>query len=83
VGPEKGAYAPLMHRGRCVGAVMRTRAGVKPVFVSPGHLIDIRSARRVVLACLKGFRLPEPVRRAHILAGEEKRLLEDRSKRTV
>jgi deoxyribonuclease V len=54
-------------RGR-IGAVVRTRTGVKPVFVSPGHLIDIDSAVDIVLGCVSIYRLPEPLRRAHSLS---------------
>jgi len=53
--------------GRIVGAVLRTRRGVKPVFVSAGHLSNLPDAVWLVLRCCAGFRLPEPVRRAHAL----------------
>lgn len=62
-----GATVPLILEGRPVGAVVRTRAGVKPVYVSPGTRIDIAGSVDLVLACSAGFRLPEPVRRAHAL----------------
>lgn len=51
--------------GREIGAVLRTRDGVTPVFVSPGHLTDINSSVAIVLACAKKYRLPEPIRAAH------------------
>ncbi len=73
VGPKRGDYARLILDNRCVGNVVRTRDGVKPVFVSPGHLVDVPSSRRVVLACLTRYRIPEPTRRAHVVAGEAKR----------
>ncbi|RJP14521.1 MAG: endonuclease V [Candidatus Abyssobacteria bacterium SURF_5] len=56
-----------------IGAVVRTRAGVKPVFVSVGHRIDLRGAIRLVLRCCNGCRIPEPTRRAHILVNTAKR----------
>jgi deoxyribonuclease V len=67
VGPEAGDYAPLKMDGRTVGAVLRTRTGVKPVFVSVGHLVNLRGAIKMVLRCCAGYRLPEPTRRAHHL----------------
>jgi deoxyribonuclease V len=77
LGEEKGAAVPLRHHGRRIGTVLRTRAGVKPIFVSPGHLVDFASSVRVVLHCLSRYRIPEPTRRAHILAGSYKRTLEN------
>jgi deoxyribonuclease V len=73
VGPLRGDYAPLVLDDRCVGSVIRTRDGVKPVYVSPGHLVDVPCSRRIVLGSLTRYRVPEPVRRAHVAAGEEKR----------
>lgn len=63
-GMERGSLSPLFFEGRQVGAVLRTRGGVRPVFVSPGHLVDISSSIRVVMACLTSYRIPEPLRRA-------------------
>ena len=60
----RGARSPLMHRGTCVGSVLRTRDGVRPVYVSVGHLADQPTAERLVLDCGAGYRLPEPTRRA-------------------
>lgn len=72
-GDEVGAWEPLMYEGRTVGAVLRTRAGVRPLYVSVGHMVDLASALKAVLACLRGFRLPEPQRMAHLLTEELKR----------
>lgn len=66
---EAGAWEYLVDRGEVAGAAVRTRPGVAPVYVSPGHRIDLASAIRVVLACVKGYRLPEPTRLAHLAAG--------------
>jgi deoxyribonuclease V len=74
-GRDKGEVAVLCHGEREIGRVVRTRTGVKPVFVSPGHLITIEEAAAVVLECTGRFRLPEPVRRAHLAAEAEKRRL--------
>ena len=56
--------------GETVGAVLRTRAGVKPVYVSVGHRIDLMQAVHWVLECCRGYRLPEPIRLAHEAAGQ-------------
>ena len=62
---EKGCRMPLFYRGEQLGAVLRTRTGVKPVYVSVGHLANLESALELVLACAPRFRLPEPIRAAH------------------
>lgn len=71
-GPTRGASAPLIHRGEQVGVALRTRAHVKPVFVSVGNNIDLASAIRVVLDASSRFRLPEPARLAHRLVTRER-----------
>ena len=65
LGRKAGSTAPLVDRGQLVGKVVRTKDGVQPVFVSVGHKIDLDSAVEVVLACARGYRIPEPTRRAH------------------
>lgn len=62
---EKGSRNPLFYRGQQLGVVLRTRTGVKPVYVSAGHLANLNSAVELVLACASRFRLPEPIRAAH------------------
>jgi len=69
-GREKGQWSPLIYKEREVGAVLRTRDNVKPVFVSPGHLIDLHSSLAIVLQSLTQYRLPEPIRRADHLSKE-------------
>ncbi len=61
----RGATTPLAIDGEVVGAAVRTRPGTMPMFVSPGHLIDVASAVRVVLAVTGRYRTPEPLRAAH------------------
>jgi deoxyribonuclease V len=68
-GNKAGSYAELTDSGEVIGAALRTRAGVKPVYVSIGHMIDLPSAIKRVLACCRGYRLPEPTRLAHMAAG--------------
>ena len=70
---ERGASSRLMHEGQIVGHVLRTRTGVKPVFVSVGHEIDLAAAVNLVLHCATRFRLPEPTRLADRLVAEFKR----------
>jgi deoxyribonuclease V len=62
--PERGAWVPLVDHGEVVGNAVRTRNGVRPVYVSVGHRIDLEHVRRWVLAT-SGFRVPEPLRAAH------------------
>jgi len=62
---ERGSFSYLYYRGKIVGAVLRTKTGVKPIFVSPGHLIDIESSIEVVLKATNQYRIPEPLRKAH------------------
>jgi deoxyribonuclease V len=67
-GKEKGAFTELKNeQEEKVGLCLRTRTGVKPVFVSPGHRMDFSTAKQCVLMCSK-YRIPEPLRRAHVLA---------------
>ncbi len=66
---EVGATVPLVHQGEVVALGVRTRQGVKPVWVSVGHRVDLPSAVALVLRCGRGYRLPEPLRWAHRVAG--------------
>lgn len=65
--------SPLHDHGRVIGRVVRTRENVKPVFVSIGHRIGLRSAVAWVLKTCRGYRLPEPTRHAHILVNRLRR----------
>jgi deoxyribonuclease V len=64
-GPEPGEMSPLMLGDDVVGMVLRTKRRSTPLFVSPGHRIDVASAVSVVQGSLRGYRLPEPTRLAH------------------
>lgn len=68
-GRQRGAWTPLSDRDAVIGAVLRTRTGVSPVFVSVGHRISLATAMAFVLACTPRFRLPETTRYADRLAG--------------
>jgi hypothetical protein len=72
-GEARGCRRLLYDRGERVGVLLRTRAGVKPMWISPGHRMDIASAARIVLACTGPYRIPEPVRAAHHLVGNARR----------
>jgi deoxyribonuclease V len=67
--PEhKGAWVPLVDKDETIGAVVRTRKGVKPVYVSVGHRITLQEAIALTLACTTRYKLPEPTRLAHLLS---------------
>jgi len=70
LGEPPGSYCEVIDRGETVGAVLRTRLRVKPLYVSIGHKVDLEAAIYWVLSCCRGYRLPEPTRRAHLAAGE-------------
>ncbi len=67
-GPEPGAWSPLLDGDEVIGAVVRTRARTRPVFVSIGHRVSLATAIRLTLAFARGFRLPEPTRLADRLS---------------
>jgi deoxyribonuclease V len=69
-GAARGCRTQLRDRDETIGTVLRTRDGVKPVFISVGHRIDLDSAVKVVLRCATRYRLPEPVRMAHSFVNE-------------
>lgn len=83
---EAGSFSYLYDREEIIGAVLRTRTDIQPVYISIGHRIDLENAIKIVLACTRGYRLPEPIRWAHRVAeggeipkpaaGEQKSLFE-------
>lgn len=66
--PEKGVWVPLTDHGERIGAVLRTRTGVRPVYVSVGHRVSLKTAINLVLRCTMKYRLPETTRFAHKFA---------------
>ena len=68
---EPGSYAELVDKDEVVGAVLRTRRGVNPIYVSIGHKLDLQAAIAWVLRCCSDFRIPEPTRLAHLAAGKQ------------
>lgn len=65
---QRGAWTPLLDRGEIIGAVLRTRPGVKPLYISSGHRVSLDTAIAYVMACTRRYRLPETTRWAHRLA---------------
>jgi deoxyribonuclease V len=76
---RRGARAPLTHEGHVIGSALRTQAEAKPVYVSVGHRVDLRSAERIVLACSLHHRLAEPVRLADRLVAAAARARGERA----
>lgn len=71
LGAERGAREWLLDRGQTIGMVLRTRTNVKPLFISIGHRVSLETAVDYVLRCGGKFRLPEPIRQAHLLASKK------------
>ena len=69
---KKGSSKPLMLNGEQIGLVFCSRDGVKPIYISPGHLCDIPSSKRLISRCLRRYRIPEPLRLAHIEANRRR-----------
>ena len=70
VGPGRGDRVDLLDKNtNIIGAVLRTREKTNPLYISPGHLIDVKHATQFVISCLAGYRLPESTRWAHNVAG--------------
>ncbi|MFH1701170.1 MAG: endonuclease V [Candidatus Zixiibacteriota bacterium] len=72
-GIRRGSYSDLLYDNVPVGIVYRSREEFNPIFISPGHLCDINGAREIVARCVSRYRMPEPLRAAHRLAGKRKR----------
>ena len=70
---KRGAWVPLRDGNETIGAVLRTRQGIKPLYISPGHRIGLESAIAWVMACLTRYRLPETTRWAHRLASGKRK----------
>lgn len=78
---EAGYYTDLVddgrlsgHGGEVIGGVLRTRSGVRPLYISIGHKVSLRTALDLTLECCRGYRLPEPTRQAHLAAGRAARV---------
>jgi deoxyribonuclease V len=69
-GSSKGSFELIRRKGKEVGVVLRTKDNVKPLFVSPGHRIDLPTSIQLILESCQGFRIPEPLRQAHHVSRE-------------
>ncbi|MEW8406078.1 MAG: deoxyribonuclease V [Candidatus Thiodiazotropha taylori] len=78
---KKGSWLPLIDREEVIGAVVRSRSGVKPIYVSIGHRISLSSAVNYVLAATTHYKLPETTRAAHHLASVDKSAVSGASRR--
>ncbi len=79
-GSQPGDYAELRvprHPEQVIGAVLRTKRNVKPLYISPGHLMDVPYSIQFVMDCVTAYRLPETTRWAHRVAGGEKLPVEE------
>lgn len=73
VGRDKGTSVPLCDDGQIIGRVLRSRTGVKPLYISPGHGIGVQRATELALACCRRYRMPEPTRLAHLYTNRLRR----------
>jgi len=68
-------WSPVMDGEEIIGAEVVTKPGTNPIYVSVGHRVSLKRAIEIVRSCTRDYRIPQPIRRAHILANEEKRKL--------
>lgn len=78
-GRKAGSVAPLVFRGERVGTVLRTRGGVKPIYVTPGHRVSVETSVGLVWQCLDGLRIPKPTRQADRYVRELRRAYQQKS----
>lgn len=69
---ETETPAPLIHEGKRIGYAYRSKEGTKPIYISPGHKISLETSFNVVKHCIRGHKLPEPARLAHVMAKSKK-----------
>jgi len=73
LGEEAGSQIPLVWHGKEIGRVIRSKTRCNPLYVAPGHKVSMQSAADWVKRCLRGYRLPEPTRQAHLASNEYRR----------
>ncbi|UCG61799.1 MAG: endonuclease V [Candidatus Zixiibacteriota bacterium] len=78
VAPSKGSFQPMTLKSKEIGLVYRSKENVKPIFISPGHMCNLQQARDIVVRSLRGYRLPEPLRLAHLFANKFRRRIESK-----
>ncbi len=74
-GSQKGNWSFLRYNGKIIGAVLRTKDDVNPLFISPGHKINLKYSIDIVLSCTRKYRIPEPIRKADFISKKIKRAL--------
>lgn len=62
--PAAGSSSPLIYQGKKVGLILRTQKGIRPLYLSPGHLITLEESRAITLGCVTKYRIPQPLRQA-------------------
>lgn len=67
---EMFAESPMYDKGELIGTALKTKRNCKPVFISPGNMIDMRQSVDLIKNCIKGYRIPEPTRQAHMLVNQ-------------
>ncbi len=67
---KRGNYESIKDGAETIGYALCTKNGIKPVFVSPGHLCGMKDSREITLHCARGYKLPEPTRQAHLLVNK-------------
>jgi len=81
VDEAKGSYQPITIQSKEVGLAYRSKDNVKPIFISPAHKCDLDQAKQIIVQNLRGYRLPEPLRLAHLFANKLRRQIEKKGAR--
>lgn len=79
VSPAKGSSQPILANSKQIGLAYRSKENVKPIFISSGHRCALEQAREIIVKNLRGFRLPEPLRLAHLFANKYRRRSESKN----
>ena len=82
VDDSKGSFQIISYQNKEVGYAYRSKDSVKPIFISPGHLISLEQSKEYIVRNLRGFRLPEPLRSAHKFANKFRRQIEKKKERS-
>ncbi|MDY6959451.1 MAG: endonuclease V, partial [Halobacteriota archaeon] len=72
---EVGEISEIIYKERIVGALLKSKKNCNPLIIAPGHKVSVTSAIKITCSCLRGYKLPEPTRQAHLYAGSIKRRL--------
>lgn len=77
IGERKDIWAPIYDKDEIIGAAVWTKKNAKPIFVSIGHRVTLKTAIKITLTMCKKYKLPEPIRQAHITAALKRRLIKE------